>query len=113
MPTAAAFVASDAAAVDKATLRTHKLSAFGAPVTHPPLRAAWITGRHSTLMAGSAVTISTSPSASRSCPPSRWNPARDQRGTVPAIVWNGCPRSVEYAAGDALPGIGLGTLRGS
>lgn len=48
MPTAAAFVASDAAAVDKATpgLLTPFVIVFGAPVTHPALRAAWVTGGH-------------------------------------------------------------------
>lgn len=71
--------------------------AFGATVTHPALRVAGITGQRSTLMAGSSGTIPPSLRATRDCPPPRWNSARNHDGTLPAIAWNGCPRSVEYA----------------
>jgi len=98
LPTAAAGSSqAPTAAVDKAAYRLPTDIAFGAPVTHPALRAAWIAGQRSTLIAGTSGTIRTSLRASRGCPASRWNAARDHDGTLPAIGWNGCPRSVEYA----------------
>jgi hypothetical protein len=45
LPTAAAGSSqAPTAAVDKAAPRLSTAHAFGAPVTHPALRAAWITG---------------------------------------------------------------------
>ncbi|MDP3519916.1 MAG: hypothetical protein Q8S02_04780, partial [Hydrogenophaga sp.] len=83
MPTASAFVASDAAAVDKAPPRTPDLIASGAPVTHPALRAAWITGRPFHADRGQC----------------RYHPSVTQRfAQLPAIGVERCPRSAWNAA---------------